>query len=495
MSTASPGARPSRGPTRASALRTAALCEWRIVRGEPGWWAAVALVAVFVAYAAFNGRARVAERRRAVEAAHQDQSRRLDALSKLLARIERGEVPPPDAPYRDPRNAIYVGRGQGASVASLPDGPLAAAAIGLSDLYPQALKVSAGSKDAFLFVDEIENPAHLQGGGFDPAFVLVYVLPLFLLAAGYDVLSGERERGTLALTASTSAPLWSVLAGKLLVRAGGLAMSAILAIGLLLVPEALGRGAGGLPPLAALTLAIALYAAFWAAVCLFVNSFGRDSAFNAVALVIAWCVLLVIGPAMANAAAQVLFPAPARSDLILAVREAAIDVERDRDAAEARYREEHGGQREVVAGDERTRRTLDVTVAADARADAMLADQEARILRQRRFAERLAYGLPPCLMNDAVAELAGNGHTRWDDYLARVAAYHARWRDFFVSKARSGESLSAEDYGQFPRFDAASEASAASRGCIARVASSLAAIAAMTGVLAIASIRRLSRPG
>lgn len=486
-----PETRPTRRPSRASVLVTVASCEWRLVRGDLGWWAAVSLVVACVAYAAFNGGTRVAERRRAVAEALQDESRRVGSLVEQLGKIERGEVPQPDAPYRDPRNAIYVGRGQGAAVAYLPDGPLASAAVGLSDLYPQVLKVSAGGKDTFLFVDDIENPTNLLSGSFDLAFVIVYVLPLFILATGYDVLSGERERGTLALTASTSAPLTTVLAGKLLVRAGGVTLAAILATWVLFAPGA-GRP-GGLAAMAGLTLAVALYAAFWAAVCLFVNAAGRDSAFNAVALVVAWGVLLVVGPAAVNAAAQVLYPAPARTELVLGVREAAVDADRDLDAAEARYREEHRDE-PAAGGDDRTRRTLEVTVAADARADAMLAEQETRILRQRRLDERLAYLLPPCLLHDTVAELAGNGHTRWDDYLERVAAFHARWKGFFVAKARAGEALGVADYARFPRFDATPDGSTSARRSVARVVSSLGVLAAMTAALGLASVRRLSRP-
>lgn len=477
---------PSR-PSNSTILRTVAACEWRLVRGDLGWWGAVLIAVACVAYAGFNGRARVAERARAIEEARKDEAKRIESLTKQLAGIASGKLPLPDAPYRDPRNAIYVGRGQGAAVAYLPDGPLAAAAIGLSDLYPQVLKVSAGSKDTFLFADEIENPAHLLGGGFDLAFVVVYILPLLILATGYDVLSGERERGTLALTASTSAPLPVVLVGKLLVRAGGVTLAAVATSWIVLAPA----DPGGLLAMTLLTAGVLIYAAFWGAVCLLVNSLGRDSAFNAVALVVGWGLLLVVGPASANAIAQALYPAPARSELILAVREAAIDAERDRDAADARYRDEHGA---APPGDRQTLRTLDVTVAADARSDAMLAEQDARILRQRRLAERLAYSLPPCLMHDAIAELSGNGHTRWDGFLARVAAFHARWREFFVARARDGRMLTSADYEAFPRFEADGEEVGASRESLARVATSLGAVATITAVVALAAGSRLSRP-
>ncbi len=476
-------------PPVARVLRTVAACEWQLVRSDPGWWLTVALILGCVAYAAANGRARISERQRAVAEAQRDEARRLDSLARQLGKIERGEAPIPDAPYRDPRNAIYVGRGQGAAVAYLPDAPLAAAAVGLSDLYPQVLRVSAGSKDTFLFADEIENPTHLLAGSFDLAFVIVYLLPLLLIAAGSDVLSGERERGTLALTLATSAPLPAVLAGKLLVRLGGIALAAILAMWLCLQP-----GVAGLGAMAGLTLGVVLYTLFWAALFLLINALGRDSSFNAMALILLWGLLLVVAPGAVNAAAQVLYPAPSRSELIIGVREAAVDAERDRDASEARYREEHPGE-PAPAGDDRTRRTLDVTVAADARADTMLAEQESCILRQRALAERLGGLLPSCLMYDAIAELAGTGHTRWDAYLRRIGEFHATWRDLFLTRARAGAPLAQADYDRFPRFDATPDPTGESRVARARVGRSFATMAAVTLVLAVLAFRRLSRAG
>ncbi len=475
-------------PSRRAVLITAATCESRLLLKDTGWWVALALMAACVAYAGHNGRVRLQERGRIVAQAIQDESRRIDALTKLLDKIERHEAPRPDAPYRDPGNAIYVGRGQGAAVAYLPDAPLAAAAIGMSDLYPQVLKVSVGGKDSFLFVDEIENPAHLLGGGFDLAFVIVSILPLLVLGTCHDVLSGERERGTLALILSSSAPLATVLTGKLLVRAGGLAAMATIA-SCLFLPI---RWESAAFAMSGLVATIMLTSAFWAALCLFVNAAGRDSAFNAVALLMIWVVLLVVGPAALNAIAQVLFPAPSRAELVIAVREAAVDAERDRDATDARYRAEHPETADKP-GDDRTARTLAVTVAADARADAILNDQDGLVRRQRELSDRLAYLMPACLLQDALAELAGNGQTRWDDYLSRVATFHAAFRHFFVAKANARESLTTADYGRFPRFDPKVESEAALRASLGRVVQSLSAVALVTLALSLAAVRRLSR--
>lgn len=490
------------GPAGTSAFRATMGCEWRLVRGDVGWWAAVVVLAGCVAYALHNGRVRLDDRARAVVEAGRDEARRLKGLTDLLGKIERGEAKAPEAPYRDPRNAIYVGRGQGAALAYLPDAPLAVAAVGLSDLYPQVLRVAAGSKDGFLFVDEVANPADLLNGTFDLAFVLVYIYPLLILAVAYNVLSGEREQGTLALIAASSAPLTRVLLGKLAVRVGGLVAAATLTLytGLAVTaPSAFQRG--GLAGLAALTLGIGLYGAFWAGLALLVNSLRRDSAFNAAALVMAWVVLLLLAPATINAAAQVLYPAPARSEMVQAVREASIDAERDRDAVEARYREEHRGVGGLAAdprgvgGDDRTRRTLAVALAADARADAVLADQEARVKQQRHLCERLAYLAPPVLFHDAVVELAGNGHSRWDDYLARVGDFHTTWKAFFVDRAERNAGLTAADYAAFPRFPTSAPGASLPSEGVVRIASALSFVGLAAVALFLWAGRRLSRAG
>lgn len=482
-----------------SVMRTVMRCEWLLVRTDPGFWLAIALLLGCVGYAFHNGRIRLDERASGIAEAQRDEEERLAKLTGQLGQLERGEVKPPDAPYRDPRNAIYVGRAQAATVAHLPDAPLAITAVGLSDLYPHSFKVSAGSKDSFLFVDEIANPTHLLNGSFDLAFVLVYLYPLLLLALSYNVLSGEQEQGTLALTAASSAPLMTVLVAKLTVRAGGVMAAAIVGIGFHLIVTSPSIGTGGeWAAHAMLLLTVVLYGLFWIALALAVNSLRRDSAFNAVALVMTWVLLLLVAPAAMNATAQVRHPAPARAEMVLAVRNAAIDTERDRDASEARYRDEHRntGPGDAVtarnSGDDRNQRTLAITLAADERADAVLADHESEVRAQRRLSDRMAFLVPPVLINDAIAELAGNGHTRWDDFLARIDEFHSQWQGFFVERARRNESLSAADYRAFPKFDASESETTRLSTSSRRVLTSLAWVGLIAAALLAWATRRLS---
>ena len=101
-----------------------------------------------------------------------------------------------------------------------PPVPLAALAVGQSDLLPYYYDVSIYTNEStFQQNGEVENPLNLMVGRFDLAFVVIYLLPLLVLALSYNVLSEEREQGTLALTLSQPVSARSVVAAKLWFRA------------------------------------------------------------------------------------------------------------------------------------------------------------------------------------------------------------------------------------------------------------------------------------
>lgn len=444
----------SSGRRRVGLWRTVLGCEWRLARSDAGLWLAVLLLLACVAYALFNGQQRVAERSASVNVALADQTERLQGLHKQLTEIEAGRAKPPSQPWRDPTNAIGVGRGSAAAITHWSDAPLAATAVGLADLYPASFRVGVGSRDRFLFADEIANPLQLATGSFDLVFVLVYLLPLLLVALSYNVLSGEREQGTWALSAASSAPPLPILLAKLLLRAG-IVMAALLLFttaGLALqgAPLASAEAAGAL---AAWAFTLLLYAGFWVALALWVNSWRASSAFNALALVMAWVLLVVLLPALISATAQALYPAPARAEVVLAVREAAVDADRDRAAEQARFSAEHGLVTPANSGAANERHALLLTLAADRRADEVLSRHEALVRQQRALTDRLGLLSPALLVNDTLTELGGNGHSQWDAYLGRVDAFHAQWQAFFVERAQAGARLGSADIERLPRYD------------------------------------------
>ena len=442
-------------------LRLVWACEWRLLRRDPAWWVAVALLTALLLASTLGMQAWLAQRSAEVQLARADEQKRLDDWQARLIRIEQGAASVPDAPYRDPGNALYVGRSAAATVVDLPPAPLAALAVGVSDLWPAAFKVGSGSKDSYLFVDGLANPTQLLSGRFDPAFVLVLVLPLLIVVANAGLYPEEQAQGTLALTRSAPVALWRVLALKLSLRAGSVGATATLAC-----MGAVSLSAPGAAPWPAMLLlgsGILAWSLFWAALVWAVNALRQSVAFNTLALAGAWLLIVVLLPALTGSLASLIHPAPSREDVVLAVRDAAVDAERDAGAERARFEQSHAGTTEAgrapLAGStaERTRRALAVTLAADARADQLLAAQDARIRRRQGLVAQAAWAVPSLLMQQWLADLAGSGTQRWHQHVQAVSGFHDRWQAFFLGRAQQGMRLSSTDRHRLPRWQASAE--------------------------------------
>ena len=120
----------------------------------------------------------------------------------------------------------------------LPPGPLAPLAIGQSDLLPYYFKVSTDARENIVAATELENPQRLLVGRFDLAFVLIYLYPLLILGITYNMLSAEKEQGTLALALSQPVSLSTLVTGKVTLRA-------LLLVGIVVVFSAVALAAAG----------------------------------------------------------------------------------------------------------------------------------------------------------------------------------------------------------------------------------------------------------
>ncbi len=452
-----------------SVLLAAMRFEGRLSWRDRAVWASCVALLFTIGFALHNGAARVATQEAAIDAARADETRRLASLRKTLNDIDAGRIEDELPPFRDPRNAIFVGGGSAAAVAVLPPTPLAIVATGQSDLYPAAIKVTSGGKDSFLFSDEIENPAHLASGSIDLAFVLVFLFPLAILALCYDLISGEREKGTLALTLASARDPRLVMSGKLAMRSGAPIVTTLLAI---VAGTAFYSGAAAVvsAEFAALCAVVVVYALFWALLAAAVNGRDKDSAHNALALMTAWVVVTLIIPSAITAVSNLAYPPPSRVEMVLAARAASIDADKERDATLARYADEHPG---ATASDmkrgsnrERSLRRLAVQEAARARVDSVVAASDTQLQRQHDLINRLSFASPALLMYRAVVDLAGSGEARHAAFLSRIDDFHDIWRTFFLERARGGKPLTAEDYDKLPRFEQAPASSASVPGSL-----------------------------
>ena len=412
--------------------------------------AALLLFAALFGYAVANGVAWVAKSEQTVADVRASDTERGAALIDELERIAEGGRPA--SPFRDPRAPNVLGGNSGARTVALDPGPLAGLSVGQSDLLPFYYDVSIYTNEqSFLQNGEVENPLNLMVGRFDLAFVLVYLLPLLVLALTYGVLSGEREQGTLALTLSQPVSARAVVATKLLFKA-------LLVIGLALGVSLAGAAlSGGLEAPAHLALwcsTVVVYALFWFGLAAWINTLGRGSSWNATVLVGTWLALVVVIPAGVNIAAGLLHPIPSRVEMISTAREASNAAVNQRSELLARYLEDHpemaGGVVADVAGtaalawaatDEVNRQLEEVAVRYDAR----LADQRA-LVRRYRFLS------PALLAQEVLNEASGTGDARFARFEDQVRAFAEEWRSFFVPAILAGESMTADVVPRRPTF-------------------------------------------
>ena len=300
------------------AIRTVVRNEARLLVAVRVLLLALILFAALFAYSLANGMAWVSKVEGTVEAVRVADEERTAALIEELEAIASGAEPA--SPFRDPRAPNVLGGARGARTAVLEPGPLAALSVGQSDLLPYYYDVSIYTNEqTFLQNGEVANPLNLMVGRFDLAFVLVYLLPLLVLALGYNVLSAEREQGTLALTLSQPVSARGVVAAKRLFRAF---LVIGLALGVSIVGAALSGGFAAPSRLVIWSVAVVAYALFWFGLAAWVNTLGRPSAWNATVLVGAWLGLVVVLPALVNIGAGLLHPLPSRVEMITTARTA-----------------------------------------------------------------------------------------------------------------------------------------------------------------------------
>ena len=337
------------------ALRTVLRNEWRLLAADRALRIVLAVFAVLFVYALANGMAWGRFQERTVEAARTGNAERVRALEQELTDIANGGRP--SSPFRAPRAPNVLVGARGAHTAVLEPGPVAALAVGQSDLLPYYYDVSIYTNESsFQQNGEVENPLNLMVGRFDLAFVTVFLLPLLVLALSFNVLSEEREQGTLALTLSQPVSARDVVGAKLAFRAllvvglaAGVSLLGMLATG--------GFGSSGRVLLWCAT--VVLYALFWFALAAWVNSLRRSSAWNATVLAGAWLVLVVVVlPAAVNIAAGLLHPLPSRVEMITAQREASNAAVNRRSELLARYLEDHPEMAGGVVAEESGRAAL-----------------------------------------------------------------------------------------------------------------------------------------
>jgi ABC-2 type transport system permease protein len=460
--------------------------ELRALRRDPAFWAAILLAIGALTFALSNGTrwlAHLGSLQASAVAA--DAKARNDARA-LAAKLD-AENNTTYGAFRDPRDPSGYANRVMSHFAILPATPLAALSTGQSDLLPSVLPLAPATNPALAGNSEPENPHRLLLGRFDPAFIIVHLAPLLIIALTYALVAGERERGTLALLLAQPVPPRRWMLGRVMPRvtlAAGLL--ALLALAFVAVTPS----GGGTRSLLWFALALA-YGAFWFALSLAVAVRPGPSARHALVLAALWLGFVVLAPAAINLAVKTLHPVPSRMDLVLAMRDATDAANASRSQVLAGYYEDHPelAPKGTNAAEDFTLLRVATTARVEQDLAPILTRYDEQLARQQALVGRLAFFSPALLTHTALADAAGTGLARHRDFVRQAAEHHTALRAFFTPRIASKEKFSAFD--EVPVFRHVEEPTAT---VLRQVVPSLVILVTLTLALAALAGRHLRQP-
>lgn len=452
--------------------------EWRNLTAD---WTARLVIALFgglILFAVWNAKSWVDFQKQTLAQVRQEESTRLDSL-QTLARKEQARVDSmvaatavarngKAADHKTPplawgvRHPGYAGNWAGSRYAALPPGPLAAFAIGQSDMNPYYFKISANRKELFMGARELENPVKLLVGQFDLAFVIIFLYPLLILALSYNLVSSEREGGTLAMLLAQPLSLRTLVFGKI-----GLRALVILLTGLVFTLVAFAfSGADFSAPglwlqLLLWSVAVTAYAALWFSLAMLVNAVGKSSATNAVALAAVWLIFVVVIPASLNLILSALHPVPSRVQFVQAMREATASAEARASELMAKYYHDHPELSKDSVEEFLIRRLAMIQDIETAMAP-VYERFEGQLAKQQALVNRLQFLSPALMLQRALYAIAGTGPERYQHFVRQVERYHQTWREYFTPRIL--QNVAVVNYTETPAFRFEEEPPAALAG-------------------------------
>jgi ABC-2 type transport system permease protein len=283
---------PTAAPGFARAFTAVAVTEWRRLLRSPVRWLSLVLLLAAGGYAIRTGESHVVKWRAALAFAD---GRERDMQAQALDWYADSATGPADRPWVNIREPLWA-EWYTSSWFGMAPTPLAAVSVGLSDVRGHSLRLSRFATPFDVAqMEELGNPEHQRLGTFDLAFVFALLLPLFLIALGHDLGSGERERGVLRMLVVQSGRLAPWYGARL----GVLALHALLPTWLLWGVVGVRTSTSASDAMNG-ALLLTLYVLLWTGLVGTVALRASTSANSALRLVGLWALFALVVPGIGN---------------------------------------------------------------------------------------------------------------------------------------------------------------------------------------------------
>ena len=424
--------------------------EWLHIRKSGAFWGTIIVLPLLIGFSLYLGSERTAQQIETMSQLRAAETAFYEQMRTQLEAIERGEAEV-DMWWQNPANPLVLGQfGEAGRHIFLEPKPLSPMAAGQLDIMPYYGKVTLTNIQP-LRDNALENPFMQVSGSFDFAFVLVWLVPLFIIVMGYNVISSEREKGTYALLQSQPVSIKRILAQKMLFRF--MLVLGVIILSLLLWSVIFGIELFNIYGLQ-LVGAITLYAGFWFILCAIFNLYQTSSAVNAVGLTGVWVVFLLIIPSIISLIVTSLHPVPSRALWITEQREIQQAVQVEGDQIFDLWVVDH--PEEFVDGDTPQfyntwmRRFVWAQTTAKREREAERQFEEPRE-RQAQLASRLRILSPPMTLQNWLERKAGTDTERLRGLENEMRSFQQEWQEFFIPRFRRLEFFTPEELIDIPK--------------------------------------------
>lgn len=358
-----------------------------------------------------------------------------------------------------------------------------ALAVGDSDILPLAFEAHPWRMEALPSAESIDNPIQLRNGELDLARVALLFYPLLIVAVTFNLLSGERESGILALTLAQpvrlSTLLWAKLAPRFVLVTGTMVILTWISAcfgDILTTDSVIG--------LVFWTGATVLYGCFWFAAAVVVNLGKRSAAANGLILSLLWILLVFVLPTGISTLARRWYPTPSRTLWIAADRMAKQDIykypmhhnqaalEQDswllqkfsKSRPDFNWKADEKLNGEGWQTDIKYRDFDFFREGRGPRIQAAWAQEYDRRLRvlddrfrlqqssQREFVQLTSVLSPAISLHNVLHELAGTAGWRYTHFLAQRDRYFGEMHEFLWPLAFTDAVVTPEHFDRMPRF-------------------------------------------
>lgn len=219
---------------------------------------------------------------------------------------------------KNPHSAAHYG-----TYAFKPKYPLSLIDQGIDKYTGLSIYLEAHKRNEAQYMTAQDQTAAARFGELTPDFILLLIIPLFIILIGFNAFTRERESGTMRLLKSQGVSVFKLAAGKwlgifipvLIITLIAALLTLILLLG---IPD---FGDLNIGAFMLLILFMLIYYAVFINLTLWVSSVSRKSNVSLVTMLAVWMVSCLGMPKVANRMAEAIHPFPTQNEFLASIQE------------------------------------------------------------------------------------------------------------------------------------------------------------------------------